>query len=124
MPPVASDGEIGAHLEGTVRGVDAHAPHAAAVLSARFSPDGRVLATACADGMARLWDAGTGEPRRAPLPHPHYVVEAAAFTPDGRAILTAGGDGLARWWDADIGRPLGSPLRHDSATAFTSIASS
>ena len=33
-----------------------------------FSPDGKLLATAYADGTVRLWDPATGQAVGAPLP--------------------------------------------------------
>ena len=38
------------------------AGHQGAVTGVAFSPDGALLATASADGTARIWNAATGEP--------------------------------------------------------------
>src|SRR5450432_1904418 len=43
--------------------------HDGQVYSAVFSPDGRILVTACQDGAARLWDTATGEMLAIPLAH-------------------------------------------------------
>jgi WD40 repeat protein len=76
-----------------------------------FSPDGRTVLTASADGTARLWDAFTGDPRGTPLRHAGSVMHAA-FSPDSEQVITASLDWTARLWDVDGGRPTGAPLRH------------
>ena len=43
--------------------------HSNTVTWAAFSPDGRRVVTACVDGTARVWDAVTGQPVTAFLPH-------------------------------------------------------
>src|SRR5207237_8628063 len=43
--------------------------HDGPVLTAAFSPNGRVIATGSADGTARLWDAATGVQLGAPFVH-------------------------------------------------------
>jgi WD40 repeat protein len=70
-----------------------------------FSPDGTWLATASADGSARLWDAATGEEVRQFLGHTSAVY-ALAFSPDGVYLLTGGNDQTARLWSIETGAEL------------------
>src|SRR5262249_34867897 len=78
-------------------------PHPAAVLDVAFSPDGALLATACADGNARLWRADTGALVRTLRGHTDDVT-SVAFSPDGRLLVTASRDHDARIWDVAPGR--------------------
>jgi WD40 repeat protein len=91
--------------------------HTRTVYSVAFSPDGARLATASADGTARLWDARTGEPLLVLQGH-QDAVASIAFSPDGSRVATAAGgpirkaiglpkpDCTARVWDARTGQPL------------------
>jgi WD40 repeat protein len=85
--------------------------HPAEVWSGAFSPDGRLLAIAGQDGVARVWDTGTGREALPPLRHAGGV-NMVAFSPDGRRLLTASEDGTAQQWDAVTGARVGPPLRH------------
>jgi WD40 repeat protein len=67
------------------------------IKAARFSPDGRWIATSAADHTARLWDANTGLPVSEPLRHGGPVVDVQ-FSPDGRWLATASVDHTARVW--------------------------
>jgi WD40 repeat protein len=67
------------------------------VYAARFSPDGRWIATAASDGLVRLFDPGGTVVTR--LPHPGPALDVA-FRPDGRRIVTGAADGNARIWDS------------------------
>jgi eukaryotic-like serine/threonine-protein kinase len=67
-----------------------------------YSHDGRVLLTWGEDGVARLWDAASGELRRS-FSHGRDRITFASFTPDDRRIATSGYDGWARIWDTASG---------------------
>jgi WD40 repeat protein/serine/threonine protein kinase/orotate phosphoribosyltransferase len=86
--------------------------HQGIVHGVAFSPDGRSLATVCADGTARLWDLAKGEPLSSPMHHEGAVL-TIAFSPDGRMIATAGEDGSLRRWDAVTGTPIGVSIRQE-----------
>ena len=72
------------------------------VLSATYSPDGKLVVAAGADGIARVRDATTGKDLRALLGHTDSVL-SAVYSPDGQHIVTASADGTARTWGADNG---------------------
>ena len=67
--------------------------------SAAFSPDGKFVVTASADGAARVWKwnekkaeavlEANGQPAS---------LSSAAFSPDGKFVVTASADGAARVW--------------------------
>lgn len=84
--------------------------HGCDVHALAFSPDGRLLATACGDATARLWDVSRGSLLSAPLCHDEPVRDVA-FSPDGSQIITAGDDETVGRWDALTGQPLGPRIR-------------
>jgi WD40 repeat protein len=94
--------------------------HADVVERAAFSPDGSRVVTTSADGTARVWEAATGKPVTAALPHDK--VKWAAFSPDGGRLATAGADRFARVWDAATGKPLAGPLAHDLPVLFAAFS--
>ena len=86
---------------------------ASTVRAVAFSPGGRLLASADADGTVRLWNLATGHPVGAPLrgtSNPNGV-RAVAFSPGGRLLASAGADGTVRLWNLATGHPVGAPLR-------------
>ena len=70
--------------------------HRQRILSARFTPDGRLLATSSADGTVQLWDVGTRRPIGAPLMVEPDAYVTTALSRDGRYAfaLPTGRDGV------------------------------
>ncbi|MBD9527590.1 TIR domain-containing protein [Paracoccus sp. PAR01] len=85
--------------------------HEGGVWSAVFSPDGARVASGGADGMLRIWDAGSGAPLAEPLRGHQSWITSVAFSPDGKRIVTGGFDSTLRMWDAATGAQLGLPMR-------------
>ncbi|MEO8286520.1 MAG: fasciclin domain-containing protein [Chloroflexota bacterium] len=79
--------------------------HTDAVWQAVFSPDGKKIVTASADGTVRIWDAVSGKTLLTITGHTDEV-RGAVFSPDGKTVLTASGDKTARIWDATTGKEL------------------
>jgi WD40 repeat protein len=74
--------------------------HSGDINSVAFSPDGRFVVTASADGTARVWDAATGKTIGELRGHSKSV-NSASFSPDGKFIVTASDDASVRLWDAN-----------------------
>ncbi|KXZ51639.1 hypothetical protein GPECTOR_12g603 [Gonium pectorale] len=81
--------------------------HTDEVTALAWSPDGRQLLSAGADGSLRAWDAATGAAiadtlASATPPGMSARLRGAAWSPDGRRLASAGGlrDGAVRLWDA------------------------
>ena len=75
-------------------------------MSVAYSPDGQMLASACADYTVKLWDTNTGLERFTLHGHAS-LVDGVAFSPDGERIASAGLDRTVRLWHPATGRPLG-----------------
>lgn len=90
--------------------------HEAGVHSASFSADGTCVVTTSKDGTARVWEAGTGEPRTPPLRH-EKEVWGAQFSPDGKLLVTCGRDKVARVWSVAMGEQMVELPHHDAVVS-------
>jgi WD40 repeat protein len=100
---------------GTGKAVGEPLLHSIPVLTAAWSADGRVLATAGYDlartkNEVRLWDAATRKQLGAPLEA--GWVRAVALSPDGTTLVTGDVQGFLRRWDVATRQERGEPARH------------
>jgi len=115
------DGSARVWETATGRPVTPPLKHAGPVRSARFSPDGLLVATASDDGTARIWDSVSGQPVTPPLEHPQGV-RYVHFSPEGERVLTgtvAWDGSFVRLWDARTGQPLTAPIPNESCLLFS-----
>lgn len=114
------DGASGALLKtltGHIRGRNKKAEFTG-VYAVAFSPDGKKLVSAGADGAINLWDTVTGKEIRSLRGHDGDVT-SVAFSPDGRALVSGGWDGTVRLWDAQSGKELKTLSKtDDGAVSF------
>ena len=73
-----------------------------AIYGCDLGPDDHLLATACADGLVRLWELQSGSVARELRGHEKEVHDCK-FTPDGRQLVSAGEDGQLRLWNVSTG---------------------
>jgi WD40 repeat protein len=83
-----------------------HITVASAPQAIAFSPDSRLLATACpAEKAVRIWDTASAAPVRVIAGHSQST-RSVAFSPDGTLLATGAGDGTACLWSVTTGREL------------------
>lgn len=85
--------------------------HGTALLSARYSSDGRGILTLADDGKSRLWDARSGSATELVVQHGDEIT-STSLSQDGRWLATAATDGSIQIWSLLDGRPSGPRLAH------------
>ena len=78
--------------------------------SVAFSPNGRTLAAASADGTVQLWDVHSHK-LLGQLNNHAGAIASLAFNPDGRSLAAADIGGTIVLWDIQSRQPLGAPLQ-------------
>jgi WD40 repeat protein len=71
--------------------------------SIAFSPDGKLLAAACADHKVRLWDFASQKLLHQCTGHTE-AVSGVVFTRDGKTLISGSDDRTIRFWDVASGR--------------------
>ena len=79
--------------------------HSDTVFGARFSPDGKFLATAAADKFMKVYEVPSGTFVKSFEGHTHHVMDVG-WTPDGKLLATAGADDLVKVWDFETGEKV------------------
>ena len=95
--------------------------HPGPVWRVAFNRDGRRLATACEDGIVRIWDARTGSLLQSLKGHTRKV-NCVVFSPDASRIASGSLDHTVRVWDAVEGRQVLTYGGHTSQLSVQDLA--
>jgi WD40 repeat protein len=89
-----------------------------------FSPDGTLLATLGADGMARIWNVTTQQEVGAPMPagRPGVLTGTVAFSPSGRTLATVSAGGQVQLWSVATHRAVGKAMAAGPATTVVTFS--
>jgi WD40 repeat protein/predicted Ser/Thr protein kinase len=99
--------------------------HRSAVSCVRFSPDGRLVASAGwegggQEGVLEIWQAADGK-KVASLVGQKGEAHSLAFSPDGRRLATGNADGVVRVWEVPGGRLLQTLRGHRQEVVAVSL---
>jgi WD40 repeat protein len=94
--------------------------HDDVIYSARFSPDGKRIASGGADKYLRTFDVSSSQQLRRFEGHTSYVL-GVAWKRDGQVLASAGADNTIKIWDAETGdqqRTIENFGRHVTAVTY------
>ena len=97
--------------------------HDGPILDLVFSSDNSRLATASADGTARIWLLADGKfPEVARLSGHQGPVTATGFSADGKQLITGGADKIVKTWSLETGQEVATYTGHTGAIVGVGLA--
>ncbi len=88
---------------------------------AKFSPDGRTIATIDRSANIRVWEVATGRLVHQLIGHEGRIF-AALFSPDGRFLVSGGLDKTVRVWELATGQEVHKHTGHEGLVTVLSFA--
>jgi WD40 repeat protein len=85
--------------------------HTKEVVAAKYSPNGKIIATASDDFTVKVWDSQSGKLLHSLQGHTKEITRID-FSPDGKSIVSGSWDNTAKIWEVISGRLLHT-LKHD-----------
>lgn len=104
-----------------LRGYRLSMPHASAISSVAFSPDGATVVTVGSSLEVKVWDGASGRELKT-LKGYSGAISSAAFSPDGAKLATGSFDGVIRLWDATTWRELAAINGHKGRTSSVTFS--
>lgn len=86
------------NADGTQKVVNSWQAHEDNISQIKYSPDGKLIATASWDKTIKLWDAASGQLISTLQKH-HGGVNSITFTPDGQTLISASEDKTIKVWN-------------------------
>jgi WD40 repeat protein len=87
--------------------------------SVAFSPDGKLLTSAAANGRVFLWDVATQRPvGKGLVAHSSTVVLRVAFSPDGKTLASGSANGSIELWEVASRASIGELTRGPTQGVF------
>jgi len=87
----------------------------------RFSPDGSLVLTGAADGVARIWETASAKQLAATAKSRGYIT-CVEFSPNGSRFVTGYSNGTARMWRVADARPATGALMHGAAPSYCAFS--
>lgn len=79
--------------------------HRDVLYAAKFSPDGKMIATAGYDRVIKLWDSRSGQLLRSMKGHNGAIYDLA-YSPDGKVLISGCADETVKLWSVATGQRL------------------
>lgn len=95
--------------------------HTGTLMAVAYHPQGKVLATASADGRVLLWEVETGRLLRT-FPEQGPRILHLVYSPDGERLATAAEGGTLTLWDANSGTVLAALRGHRHAVTAAAFS--